>query len=91
MISLRAQIRAQTEPVTKLTGKPATTVTQETKQMTVTRQDLLNLGLAQGPQFDAALAEANRLRLTGAALQTFVHALGAERAAKTPDFITSEG
>ncbi|MEN9849897.1 MAG: hypothetical protein RL128_60 [Pseudomonadota bacterium] len=59
--------------------------------MTVTRQDLLNLGLAQGPQFDAALAEANRLRLTGAALQTFVRALGAERAAKTPDFITSEG
>jgi hypothetical protein len=60
-------------------------------QMTVTRQDLLNLGLAQGPQFDAALAEANLLRLTGAALQTFVRALGAERAAKTPDFITSEG
>jgi hypothetical protein len=59
--------------------------------MTVTRQGLLNLGLAQGPQFDAALAEANRLRLTGAALQTFVRALGAERAAKTPDFITSEG
>jgi hypothetical protein len=59
--------------------------------MTVTRQDLLNLGLAQGPQFDAALAEANRLRLTGAALQTLVRALGAERAAKTPDFITSEG
>lgn len=59
--------------------------------MTVTRQDLLNLGLAQGPQFDAALAEANRLRLTGAALQTFVRALGAERAAKTPDFIMSEG
>jgi len=59
--------------------------------MTVTRQDHLNLGLAQGPQFDAALAEANRLRLTGAALQTFVRALGAERAAKTPDFITSEG
>jgi hypothetical protein len=59
--------------------------------MTVTRQDLLNLGLAQGPQFDAALAEANRLRLTGAALQTFVRALGADQATKAPHFITSEG
>ena len=29
--------------------------------MTVTRQDLLDLGLSQGPHFDAALAEANRL------------------------------
>jgi hypothetical protein len=72
-------------------GQPTTTVTQETMQMTVTRQDLLDLGLAQGPQFDAALAEANRLRLTGAALQTFVRALGADQATKTPDFITSEG
>jgi hypothetical protein len=60
-------------------------------QMTVTRQDLLDLGLAQGPQFDAALAEANRLRLTGAALQTFVRALGADQATKTRHFITSEG
>ena len=59
--------------------------------MTVTRQDLLNLGLAQGPQFDAALAEANRLRLTGAALQTFVRSLGADQATKTRHFITSEG
>jgi hypothetical protein len=72
-------------------GQPTTTVTQETMQMTVTRQDLLDLGLAQGPQFDAALAEANRLRLTGAALQTFVRALGADQATKTPHFITSEG
>jgi hypothetical protein len=71
--------------------QPTTTVTQETMQMTVTRQDLLNLGLAQGPQFDAALAEANRLCLTGAALETFVRALGAKPATKSPSFIMSEG
>lgn len=43
--------------------------------MTVTGQDLLALGLPQGPQFAAALAEANRLHLTGPALQAFVRAL----------------
>jgi hypothetical protein len=48
--------------------------------MTVTQQDLLNLGLAPGPHFAAALAEANRLGLTGAALQTFVRVLAREPA-----------
>lgn len=43
--------------------------------MTVTGQDLLALGLPQGPHFAAALAEANRLRLSGAALESFVRAL----------------
>lgn len=44
--------------------------------MTVTAQDLLRLGLPEGPDFAAALSEANRLCLSGAALETFVRALG---------------
>ena len=43
--------------------------------MSVTRKDLLALGLPDGPDFAAALQEANRVKLTGAALQTFVRAL----------------
>jgi hypothetical protein len=43
--------------------------------MSVTGNDLLALGLPEGPHFAAALAEANRLHLTGAALETFVRAL----------------
>ena len=43
--------------------------------MSVTGNDLLTLGLPPGPQFAAALAEANRLQLAGPALQTFVRAL----------------
>lgn len=43
--------------------------------MSVTGNDLLALGLPNGPIFDAALAEANRLHLTGPALETFVRAM----------------
>lgn len=43
--------------------------------MTVTGQDLIALGLPPGPTFGAALAEANRLNLAGAALATFVRAV----------------
>lgn len=43
--------------------------------MSVTGNDLLALGLPNGPTFDAALAEANRLHLSGAALETFVRAM----------------
>ena len=54
--------------------------------------DPKDMGANEGlTSVNAALAEANRLRLTGAALQTFVRALGADQATKTPHFITSEG
>lgn len=43
--------------------------------MSVTGNDLLALGLPEGPIFAAALAEANRLHLQGAALETFVRAM----------------
>ena len=43
--------------------------------MSVTGNDLLALGLPDGPHFNAALAEANRLHLQGAALETFVRAM----------------
>ncbi len=43
--------------------------------MTLTGHDLLALGLPDGPHFKAALDEANRLHLQGAALQTFVRAM----------------
>ena len=51
--------------------------------MSVTGNDLLALGLPDGPHFDAALAEANRLALEGAALQTFVRAMMPTRAPVT--------
>lgn len=43
--------------------------------MSVTGNDLLALGLPDGPTFAAALAEANRLSLSGAALEIFVRAM----------------
>lgn len=43
--------------------------------MSLTGNDLLALGLPPGPHFKAALAEANRLALQGAALDTFVRAM----------------
>lgn len=63
--------------------------------MTVTGPDLLKLGLPQGPHFATALAEANRLHLTGAALETFVRALlpetqtAATTAAPAPQALSS--
>ncbi len=42
--------------------------------MTVTGQDLIALGMPPGPAFGAALAEANRLGLSGEDLATFVAA-----------------
>jgi hypothetical protein len=48
--------------------------------MSVTRNDLIALGMAEGPDLAPALAEANRLHLAGAALQTFVRVLiGSDR------------
>jgi RNA-splicing ligase RtcB len=43
--------------------------------MSVTGKDLLALGLPPGKNFGAALAEVNRLALSGAALETFVRAM----------------
>ena len=43
--------------------------------MSVTGNELLALGLPDGPHFAAALAEANRLHLQGAALETLVRAM----------------
>lgn len=53
--------------------------------MSVTGNDLLALGLPNGPTFDAALAEANRLHLSGAALETFVRAMLPEPARRRDD------
>ena len=53
--------------------------------MSVTGNDLLALGLPHGPTFAAALAEANRLHLTGAALETFVRAMLPEPAHRGGD------
>lgn len=51
--------------------------------MSVTGNDLLALGLPHGPTFAAALAEANRLHLSGPALATFVRAMLPEPASRT--------
>lgn len=59
--------------------------------MTVTGPDLLNLGLKNGPHFAAALAEANRLHLSGAALETFVRALMLTEPVKVPQNLHGEG
>ncbi len=59
--------------------------------MSVTGNDLLALGLPDGPTFDAALAEANRLHLTGAALETFVRAMLPEPVRRAGDARLSLG
>jgi len=62
--------------------------------MSVTGNDLLALGLPNGPTFAAALAEANRLHLTGAALETFVRAMLPEptrRAGDALPFLRKDG
>lgn len=54
--------------------------------MSVTGKDLIALGMADGPDLAPALAEANRLNLAGAALETFARVLtGATAKAKTEE------
>lgn len=53
--------------------------------MSVTGKDLIALGMAEGPDLARAIAEANRLNLAGAALESFARVLiGASKDAK-PD------
>ncbi len=53
--------------------------------MSVTGKDLIALGLAEGPELAFALAEANRLNLAGAALESFARVLAGGRKAVAKD------